>query len=387
MQCKNPIKSRTLRGKFKLAVDILLVGSSVFLLSTSLLAAFTAKMLHRSIRIRFFQYITYLFVSVALWSITFIVTGFFSDSSYYEIVLTSQYYFTPFSYLAISFLIAAKEKVKSEKRTFLYNLGFLIAGYLSIGLLAPGAYTLVWTDYGWLSIFSIEFELGRIFLLTLGIISAFPLALRSYHDLHTSLRRDIQTPITFWTVIIVLPTILILQPFRNGDPNFLQPLYHQSLILIPVALLFLFAAILLKKHPTILFAATHDIEEIYIITQGSGLPLYHYNFHAVETPKDPGLLSAFFTSIRHFVKHSLGSGDIEKIQIGEYELYLHEGLLTYGILITQESTELAKNLLALSVAEFEAQFGLDLDPSFIETTQYKSFDRIISKYFEFVISR
>jgi len=378
---------RTQGRKSKLAVDFLLVGASVFLLCASLLGAYTAKKLHRSIRIRFFQYVTYVFVCIAVLSITYIVTGFFNDPTDYDMVKTLQYYISPFSYLAIAFIIAAMESVKSEKRTSLYNFGFLIAGYLSISLFAPDAYTLAWTDIGWQNSYSIEFEFGRVLLLVLAIIAAIPLATRSYHNLHISVREDIKTPIAFWIIIIVLPTILTLQPFRSIAPSFLQPLYHLSVIMVAVAFFFLMLTILFRNHPTILFAGTHEIDEIYIITQGSGLPLYHYNFHSEESHKDPGLLSAFFTSIRHFVKHSLGSGEIERIQIGEYELHLQEGVLTYGILITKESTELAKNLLALSVSEFEAEFGFNLDPSFIETKQYESFDKMIAKYFEFAITR
>ncbi|MHA1883275.1 MAG: hypothetical protein ACTSUO_09560 [Candidatus Thorarchaeota archaeon] len=310
--------------------------------------------------------------------------GLYNDAEFYEIVYSLQYYLSPFGYIALSFMIAAMESVRSANRTVLYNLGFLISGILIAGLFYQGAFTLVWSGNEWISIFSLEFEIGRAILVVLTLISAGPLALRIFHRLNISVRNDIPTRVSFWMIVTVLPILVVLQPFKLSLPEFIQPLLHQSVILAIVSTFFLMLVFLFRKHPTILFVATHEIDEIYIIKRGSGLPLYHYNFVFENDSNDSGLLSAFFTSIRHYVKHSLGSGNIERIHVGDYEMYLHEGIFTYGLLLAKESTSLAMNLLALSVTEFEAQYGFELE-DYVEPKKYSSFDDVVSRYFEFAI--
>lgn len=310
--------------------------------------------------------------------------GFYHDAEFYEIVYSWQLFLSPFGYLALSFMIAAMESVRSNTRTVLTNLGFLISGILIAGLFYQGALILVWSGNEWVSLFSFEFGVGSAMLVSLAVVSGSPLALRIFNRLNISVRNDIRTRASFWIIVTLLPILLVLQLFKLSIPEFIQPLLHQSLILTVVAAFFLMLVLLFRKHPTILFVATHEIDEIYIINRGSGLPLYHYSFVFEKESGDMNLLSAFFTTLRYYVKHSLGSGEIERIHVGEYEMYLHDGMFTYGILLAKESTALAKNLLALSVTEFEAQYGFDLE-DYVEPKKYRSFDDVVSRYFEFAI--
>ena len=142
--------------------------------------------------------------------------------------------------------------------------------------------------------------------------------------------------------------------------------------------------ILFIRHPTILFVGTHEIEEIYVIQRDSGLPLYNFSFIPENGGTGSEILSAFFTGIRHYVKHSLGSGEIERILVGDLELIIQEGIFTYGILISKKSSDLVKNLLRVTIEEFEKKYGFEFEDH-VEPQKYLGFDEFIARYFEFAM--
>ncbi|MHA1907593.1 MAG: hypothetical protein ACW98Y_09900 [Candidatus Thorarchaeota archaeon] len=369
----------------EIAIDLLTLIPSAILLLLSSIAVFTGYRLFKGIGTKFFPYAILFFLFVGLWSISFIVPSLLYDEAYYDIVLTSQYLFLPLGFLALAFMISAMESVRSERRTIANNAGFLFAGGVIAGIYSPTSLQLVWTDTGWVNEFSILIEVGRAAIFIIAVYSTLPLVVRIFRRLRISMRKDYHTRVLFWIIIVVLPSILFVQPFRNIAPLFMQPLYHPAVILSMNALFLLLIVNLFIRHPTILFAGTNEIEEIYLIKRDSGLPLYHYNFIPEIGVNGREILAAFFTGIRHYVKHSLGSGEIERILVGEHELVIQEGILTYGILISKKSTDIAENLLRLALSEFENRYGIGFEDH-VRPKEYADFDKVITRYFEFAMT-
>jgi len=366
-------------------VNLLTLIISSVMLVLSLIASFTSYRLLKEIGTKFFQYAFVFFLFLSIWSTSFIVPSLLNEQVFYDFVLSWQYLFAPFGYLALAFMIAAMESVKGEKRTIANNSGFLLAGGLIAGIYSPITYQLVWTSVGWINDFSVLFEIGRGVLFIIVVYSTLPLILRMFNRLRISMRKVYYTRMLFWIVIAVLPFIFVIQPFANVAPVFMQPLFHPALLLSMVTLFLLMLVILFIRHPTIFFVGTHEIEELYVIQRNSGLPLYHFSFIPENEVTGSEILSAFFTGIRYYVKHSLGSGEIERIQVGELELTIQEGILTYGILIAKKSTDFAKNLLRVSIEEFEKRYGFEYE-DFVEPQRYVDFDEVIARYFEFAMS-
>ncbi|MFW9907205.1 MAG: hypothetical protein ACFFEF_01410 [Candidatus Thorarchaeota archaeon] len=367
-----------------MTVDILLLGSSSALIGLSLYATWINEKLYRDIGTRFFKYTTSFFFYISIWSSAFFIQAILGDQRFVLEVMISQYLLIPFGYLALAFMIAAMENVKDNKRSILTNISFLMAGGLIVGLYHPESFQIVWTGTSWLSSFSFLFEIIRGILFFVSILSAVPLALRIFYRLRVSAQEDISTRILFWIIVTCLPTILLLQPFRQAISVDLGLILNQSVFLSVIALFFVLLIILFQKHPTILFMATHVIEELYIIERNGGLPLYHYNFASHHQNNETEILSAFFTGIRHYVKHSLGSGEIERILVGNLELSVCEGIFTYGILIAKESTDLTKNLLAMILNRFEQSYGFTAEDT-VQPSKYTEFDTVVAKYFEFAM--
>ncbi|MCK5239745.1 MAG: hypothetical protein KAR33_09375 [Candidatus Thorarchaeota archaeon] len=367
-----------------MAVDLLTLIVSSVMLVLSLIAISTSYRLLKEIGTKFFQYAFVFFLFLCLWSTTFIVPSLLNEQVFYDIVLFWQYLFAPFGYLALAFMIAAMESVKGGKRTILNNIGFLFVGGLIAGIFSPVTYQLTWTPTGWVNDFSVLFEIGRVVLFILVVYSTLPLIFRMFKRLRISMRRDYYTRILFWIVVVFLPFLLVIQPFRNIAPGIMQPLFHPSLILSMVTLFLLMLVILFIRHPTILFVGTHEIEEIYVIQRDSGLPLYNFSFIPENGGTGSEILSAFFTGIRHYVKHSLGSGEIERILVGDLELIIQEGIFTYGILIAKKSSDLVKNLLRVTIEEFEKKYGFEFEDH-VEPQKYLGFDEFIARYFEFAM--
>ncbi|MFW9848185.1 MAG: hypothetical protein ACFFF4_03545 [Candidatus Thorarchaeota archaeon] len=368
----------------ELAVDIFTLVPSTMLFVASLGGTITSLQLYKRIGAKFFHLAMVFFFFVGLWSLTFIISSIFNAPVFFDIVLGSQYILLPFGFLALAFMVSAMEHVKSSS-TFVNNSGFLFAGGVIAGLYSPTAYHLIWTDTGWSNEFSLTFQLGRAALFIIVVYSTLPLIVRIFRRLRISIRQDILTRILFWVIIIVFPFTLFIQPFGDVAPALMQPLYHPAVFLVMNTLFLLLIIRLFVRHPTILFSGTNEIEEIYIINRNSGLPLYHYNFLPNNGYNGSEILSAFFTGIRHYVKHSLGSGEIERILVGEHELVIQEGIFTYGILITNQSTDISVNLLRLSIDEFEMRYGLEIHDH-VEPRKYLEFDDVIIRYFEFALS-
>ncbi|MHA2424732.1 MAG: hypothetical protein ACXAEF_08080 [Candidatus Thorarchaeota archaeon] len=349
-----------------------------------IIATITGYRLYKGVGTRFFKNAVIFFFFVGLWSTAFIVPSLLFDQIYYNFVLGWQYIFLPFGILSLAFMISAMESVSREQRTLATNTGFLFAGGVIAGLYSPTSHQLVWSEAGWVNEFSLLFQIGRAVIFIIIVYSTFPLVVRIFKRLRISIRKDYATRALFWVIIIILPFIRFSQPFRDIAPTILLPLYHPSVIVSMNTLFLLLIVNLFIRHPTILFAGTNEIEEIYIIKRDSGLPLYHFNFVPENGIDGKEILSAFFTGIRHYVKHSLGSGEIERIHVGDHELVIHDGILTYGILISKKSTDIAENLLRLVVREFENRFGLAYDDH-VRPKVYREFDQVISRYFEFAL--
>ncbi|MDF1539120.1 MAG: hypothetical protein P1Q69_09460 [Candidatus Thorarchaeota archaeon] len=367
-----------------MAIEILTLSASLLLCTASIITSFLTLRLLKSIGTGFFRYTFAFFVFVTLWSTSFIVPSLLFDAQFHDFVLNWIYVFSPFGYLALSFMIAAMESVKGDERTFAKNGGFLIVGGLISGLYIPDTFQLVWAVDGWIHEYTILYEIGRGILFILVMYSMLPLVLRVFNRLRISMRKDYHTPALFWIIVIVLPFILLIQPFRQIAPIILQPLFHSSIMMLMVTVFLLMLANLFYRHPIILFVGSHDIEELYVIRRDSVLPMYHYSFVSSGMEGATEILSAFFTGIKHYVKHSLGSGEIQQIQVGDYELNIHEGLFTYGILIAKRSSKLAKNLLRLFIEEFESSVGYQY-VNHVEPQKYQAFDRVVSRFFEFAI--
>jgi hypothetical protein len=368
-----------------MTIDLLTLAPASILLVISLIATYTSYRLYTGIGTRFFQSAVLFFLFVSLWSTAFLVPSLLSDQVFYDIVLAWQLLFLPFGILSLAFMISAMESVKGTKTTIATNAGFLFAGGIIASLYSPDTHQLVWTDAGWVNEFSILFQLVRAVIFIIAVYSTYPLVVRIFQRLRISIRKDYHTRILFWVVILVFPLILLIQPFSAIVPSFLQLLSHQAVILSMNALFLLLIVNLFIRHPTILFAGTNEIEEIYVIKRDSGLPLYHFSFNPENEVNGREILSAFFTGIRHYVKHSLGSGDIERILVGDYELVIQEGIFTYGILISRKSTDIAENLLRLAVGDFESRFAIGFEDH-VRPKEYREFDAVISRYFEFALN-
>jgi hypothetical protein len=302
----------------------------------------------------------------------------------FDLLLASQYLLRPFGYLALGFMIAAMESVKSEKRTTLTNIGFLLAGGLIVSVFSPSAYALSWTTEGWIASYSFEFEVERAIIFLTVVVSAAPLAISLFRRLRAHFRKDRPFMVLFWITVLFSPAVLLLQPLAPMSPLFLQPLFRSSLLLATISLFVLLVLVLFIQHPTILFVGGHEISEIYIIKKESGIPLFHFAFQTNRREGGTEILSAFFTGIRHYITESIGGGEIESIVVGEDELLIEEGSFTYGVLIAKKSSELTRNLLAIAVSSFEC----NMEPSkaeYIMPHESGKFKATIERYFEFAL--
>ncbi|MFW9931805.1 MAG: hypothetical protein ACFFDR_04045, partial [Candidatus Thorarchaeota archaeon] len=207
------------------------------------------------------------------------------------------------------------------------------------------------------------------------------LGIRLYRRLWSFFQKDTMIKVLFWSTIVFTSSILIVQPVHTIMPPVFLPLFHPSALVLDIALFVLLATILFHKHPTILFIGAQEISELYIIKQDSGLPLYHFKFK-VGRVEGLEILSAFFTGIKHFVKHTLGKGEVESILVGDQEMIVQEGIHTYGILIARQSSELTRKLLRLSIDSFERYYQLS-QIDYVEKKTSKEFDKIIERFFEF----
>jgi len=311
--------------------------------------------------------------------------GLLNSPEYYDVIIRTQYLLRPFGFLAVSLMITAMESVKSENRTMLTNISFLFSGALIVGIFSPSSIVITWTAIGWITTYSMEFEFGRLVLFATVIFSAVPLGIRLYRRLANFLQKDKVISFLFWFTVAFTSTILILQPLQQLVPDVLIWLFQPSTFILDITLFVLLVTFLFQKHPTILFVETHETSELYIIKQESGLPLYHFEFRGGRSGGSE-IISAFFTGIKHFVKYSLGKGEIESIQVGDQEMIIKEGIYTYGILIAKQSSELTRNLLRISVDSFEKIYQFN-NVDYIELKRMKAFDSIIERYFEFAIIR
>lgn len=302
----------------------------------------------------------------------------------YELLLASQYILRPFGYLALGFMIAAMESVKSEKRTTFTDIGFLVTGGLIVGVFSPSAFALTWTTEGWISSYSFEFEIERAIIFLTVVVSAAPLGASLFRKLGAHFRKDRPFVVLFWITVLFSPAVLLVQPLAPLSPLFLQPLFQSSLFLGTISLFVLLILVLFARHPTILFVGGHEISEIYIIKKDSGIPLFHFAFQRSRREEGTEILSAFFTGIRHYITESIGGGEIESIVVGEDELLIEEGSFTYGVLIAKKSSELTRNLLAIAVSSFES----NMEPSkaeYIMPHESTKFKATIERYFEFAL--
>lgn len=367
-------------------MDLQTVFTALILLVLAVLASMRTRSLQKTVGTRFYLYAWGFFNCIALWAIAFFMLGVIQGPGDFDLLLGSQYVLRPFGYLSLGFMIAAMESVKSEKRTTLTNIGFLLAGGLIVGVFSPTAFALKWTVQGWTVSYSFEFEVERAIIFLTVVVSAAPLAASLFRRLGPHFRRDRPFMILFWITVLFSPAVLLIQPLAPISPLFLQPLFHSSILLATIALFVLLVLVLFIRHPTILFVGGHEINEIYIIKKDSGIPLFHFTFQANRREGGTEILSAFFTGIKHYVMESIGGGEIESIVVGEEELLIEEGLFTYGVLIAKKSSELTRNLLTIAVSSFES----NMEPSKAEYTmphESENFKATIERYFEFALLR
>ncbi|MGY5875289.1 MAG: hypothetical protein RTU30_06055, partial [Candidatus Thorarchaeota archaeon] len=183
-------------------------------------------------------------------------------------------------------------------------------------------------------------------------------------------------------IAIIGPVILMGQIFVTTYPSEDLVFIHPGVFNAGISLFLLLMMVIFVNHPTILFAFNHDVLELYIVERDSGLPLYHFDFKTREEPPRQEILTAFFTSIRHFLKQSLESGEIERVRFGINEVVVGEGLMTYGMLISNKGSDILSSLLAIIVTEFEVRYAYQLSEP-VQPNRFTAFDEQVLKYFEF----
>ncbi|MGY5852523.1 MAG: hypothetical protein RTU92_03040, partial [Candidatus Thorarchaeota archaeon] len=330
----------------------------------------------------FYHYSVMFYCCLGLWLGAALIASIYNDPSYERTVTNVYYLLVPFGNLAIAFLIGAAESVKSETRTALYNVSFVVAGGLIVGLYFPEALDLVLLNSVWVSTYSQLYQIGRGILFLICVLSLLPLTFRIGQRVKSALKGETLIQVLVVLIAIIGPAILMGQIIVTTNPDGGMLFIHPGVFIAGIILFLLLMMLIFVYHPTVLFAFNNDVLELYIVERDSGLPLYHFDFKTREDPPRQEILTAFFTSIRHFLKQSLEAGEIERVRFGANEVVVGEGMMTYGMLISNRGSDLLSSLLAIVVTEFEVRYAYQLsDP--IRPNRFKAFDEEVLKYFEF----
>jgi hypothetical protein len=362
------------------ALHALLFIASTFAATAAGIAAGVSKRLHERLSDDYFKYSSMFHLCATIWSIGFVVQALFNSPERGQEAFFAQLLFTPFLYLATAFLVACTESLRGKEHSIHYDLAFLLAGILLAGLFVPGFLSLEYRWGIWMPLFHSIYQLAHTAMIVLCIIVLVPLAMRVRKRLALSVQRDRNLLATLVIIIVFLPPVFLLY----GLPQiamlalFQQPSFATSV----TGFFFLWIALLQIQHPTVLFSASNDLIGFYIIEKESGLPLYYYSF--VEKRKSGEILSAFLTSIRHFISQELARGEIENITLGTNQVIVEEGLLSFGIVLARQSSPLIRSLPKIALNDFEAKIAFRLDDASI-VGQFNQFDEFVEKYSEFAL--
>lgn len=358
--------------------------TSLFAACCAVFATFVSEKLHRRLEVDFFKNSAMFHLCTTIWLTGFIIQSLHSYPDGYVTAAISHVIFSPFLYLGLAFLVSATESVKGSKRSFLEDISFLLAGIMIAGGFHRDSFTLTWTAIGWVQEFHPLYLLGRIMMVLLCFAALLPLAIRARKRLTFSIRSDQYLVIPMAILAVLLPITMTLYG-QGYILSYLPPiLMYPEVVTTVTGFFLLWVGILLSKHPTILFSTINDILDLYIIDSGSGLPQYSYSFGNRKVREGGEVLSAFFTSIRHFVKQEIAAGEIEKIVIGDSEVVVCDGLFCFGILLARKSSRLVQLLLEVILSEFEAAYAFELtEPN--RTNRFSEFDYTIERYFEFAL--
>jgi hypothetical protein len=372
------------REEVRLQPDILYIVINLFAICIAGANAVLNYSFYRKISAAFYSYSTIVYIFAVISFTNLMIPALYSSSEYGEIIHISFMLLSPLIYLALAFLVAAVESTKRDTMSPITNSAFFVAGILVVGTFHPDAYHVEWTLVGWVFEFSLYFQIGRIILFLICLVSVLPIAMTVWKRIKRVVKKEIILQFLLVSTVILVTFGLVMQGFNRSQLQAFIGLYHPLTFPFAAGLALLLMFVLLWLHPTILLAGANDIKELFIISRGSGLPLYFFDFMGREERHGQEILSAFFTSIRHYLRFSLKAGDLDRIQIGDNEVLVAEGLLTYGILVASGSSVLLLSLLTSTVQEFEAQYGFELDET-IMSGKFNEFNEQVHRFFEFAI--
>lgn len=369
-----------------MSVDLYRLGFALFPSICSIAGAILSLKQYKKVGTYFYRYSTLFFIFVSFWFSSSIIQAIFEHEEFYWFVLPITRFLLPWGYLGLAFLIAAFENVRKSSRTFLQNIGFIVSGIIMILFLHPAVLQLYWDENRWAITYSWIFQILRLVIYIILILSALPIIIHTISKIRNSSHPDNSVLVFLVVGCITAPIALLLQGFHEGELFDIMPSIDPALYFTGLGIFLLLFVIMFKRHPMIFFSGIQDLTELYIISTKSGLPVYYHNFKQKENEYSPEVISALFTGIRHYIQHNLESGDIESITANENEILVYGGEEVYGILVAQQTSALLTSLLRLTVQEFEKKFE-EKPLDYTMGDQFKEFDSKIKRFFEFASPR
>ncbi|MGY5876385.1 MAG: hypothetical protein RTU30_11620 [Candidatus Thorarchaeota archaeon] len=358
-------------------MDIIGVIASLIVIISAFTAFLASRRLYFQIGTEYFRYASACYLCFSIWIVSFVLQNLFNEPQYLDTLDFQFRVLNGFGWLALGFLFAAGEYAnRVPDRNKIQGL-FLITGVGIVFSHEPALYSVQLQSSQFVFIESPAILVVRAIFLLLGAVTMLPVILGITKTFRKFPARYRWVQARFSVLVFSGITALVL--------IYVYQRVAVSYALIPAAiaavLFFLSMIIILERHPTLFFAARHDLVELIIIEKSGGIPVF---FHAFSTEHsiNPELISAFLTSARIAVSEALHSrAAVERFHFGEAEAIMHEGLFVFGIILCRRGSELLSSLLRLVIEEFEASYWFYGDPD--SPISFKEFEKEVHKYFEF----
>src|SRR5271157_401368 len=215
--------------------------------------------------------------------------------------------------------------------------------------------------------------LGAIGLLCITILIFFPL-LKTYLSVPQNLKRVARL---FFVSFIVGLLGVVLSVFTSVHPI---PGLIDATIAIEVILL---EWIFIRK-PQLGYVLPFKLNRLTVLSTASGIPIFDYIWSQTSSV-DNTLYGGMLSGVNSIMQEFVGRGHIEEIKLHAARLVLvyNDQIKVMFVLVANQITRSLRQALDYFTSRFIGQYS-DVIPDAVETSQFKSANKIIKECFEFV---